>query len=123
MALSEATWAEIRRAYEAGDETVAGISARYEISQGAIYRRARVGKWDRSRRMASSGDGRREKKRSRNPEHSLSDRDAAKPLSMARAEAASPKMERSSHVAPRGNLKGQFRDGSTDSINHREWKR
>lgn len=45
MALSKAAWAEIRRAYEAGVETVAAISARYGISQGAIYGRSRLEGW------------------------------------------------------------------------------
>ncbi|MCH9806596.1 MAG: hypothetical protein K0U74_02585 [Alphaproteobacteria bacterium] len=45
MSLNEAAWSEVRHAYLAGGETVAAIAARYGISEGAIYRRARRDGW------------------------------------------------------------------------------
>ncbi|MEQ8825468.1 MAG: helix-turn-helix domain-containing protein [Filomicrobium sp.] len=45
MSKDEATWAEIRRAYEAGDETVSALAKRFGVSAGTIYRHARKCGW------------------------------------------------------------------------------
>lgn len=61
MAQEKAAWAEIRCVYEACDASVAAIAARFGISEGAIYRRARRDGWPprkklkRGRRDGRSG--------------------------------------------------------------------
>ncbi|MBU1212970.1 MAG: hypothetical protein KJ587_17120 [Alphaproteobacteria bacterium] len=47
MSHDEAAWADIRCAYEKGEETVSQIAARLAVSAGAIYRRARRDGWAR----------------------------------------------------------------------------
>lgn len=57
MSREEAAWAEIRRAYEAGDETVSSLAARLRVSEGAIYRRARRDGWARrSKKNKGAGE-------------------------------------------------------------------
>ena len=52
MSKDEATWTEIRRAYEDGSDPVAAIAKRCGVSAGTIYRRARKDCWVR---RSSSG--------------------------------------------------------------------
>ena len=51
--LTDEAWADIARAYAAGEETVTGIAARHGIDKNAIYRRARSEGWPR--RKAAAG--------------------------------------------------------------------
>ena len=43
--LCDAEWEALRRAYEAGDETVLAIAKRFGVARGTIQRRARVEGW------------------------------------------------------------------------------
>lgn len=52
MSVAETTWAEIRRAYEAGPDAVARLSERFSVSASRIYRRAKKDGW---RRQSSPG--------------------------------------------------------------------
>lgn len=45
MPVVETNWAEIRRAYEDGPETVANLAARYAVSVRRIYSRAKAEDW------------------------------------------------------------------------------
>ncbi len=54
MSLDKAAWAEIQRVYQTGGETVAAIAARFGVSEGAIYRRARRDGWARRSKTNNS---------------------------------------------------------------------
>ncbi|MCV0370815.1 hypothetical protein [Filomicrobium sp.] len=60
MPIADANWAEIRRAYEAGLETVAALATRCAVSADRIYRRARKEGWTRrSSRRVKQAKGKR----------------------------------------------------------------
>lgn len=52
MAVDDATWALIRKAFEARDVPVATLSEMYGVAVSTIYRRARAGGWTRAEREA-----------------------------------------------------------------------
>jgi hypothetical protein len=55
MSQDKAAWTEIRCAYEAGDEPVAAVAARFGVSEGSIYRRARRDSWARRSKLRKRG--------------------------------------------------------------------
>lgn len=55
MSVADANWAEIRRAYEAGLETVTALATRCAVSEDRIYRRARKEGWTRRSSRQSKG--------------------------------------------------------------------
>lgn len=57
--MAETAWAEIRRAYETGPETVARLAERYAVSARGIYRRAKEEGW---RPRSTRGPGPAKKK-------------------------------------------------------------